>query len=88
MNDIAMHTEYHLGPRRTLKARETEVQLRGKRGRFVFQYARVRPNGGDETTELTFYGGTMREGQYVTVRPTDVGAFKKHKRRRPPSAHV
>ena len=88
MNDIAMHTEYTLGPRRTLKARESEVQLRGKRGRFVFQYARVRPNMGEAGVELTFYGGTAREGQYVTVRPHDVGAFKKHKRRRSVSSYA
>lgn len=72
------HTTYQLSERRELIGRHTEVTLRGKRGRFVFQYARRTPAG----IELTFYGGTHGQGQFTTVRPESVKAVKKHAQRR------
>lgn len=57
-------SEYQLSPKRTLMSGRSEVSIRGKRGRYVFQYER---NG-----ELTFYGGVGNRVQYTTVTPDRV----------------
>ena len=47
----------------------TEVSLRGKRGRYRFQYARKTSGGLDE---LTFVGGPSGREQFVSAYPDKV----------------
>lgn len=56
---------------RTTLVPGTEVSLRGKRGRYRFQYARQTTEGRDE---LTFVGGPLhgQAERYVSVYPEQV----------------
>ncbi len=61
-------TKFTLSERRVLQARASECSLRGKRGRYVFQYARIV----NDRTELAFYGGAQGREQFTTVYPSSV----------------
>lgn len=75
--------EVQISPRRTLVRHASECSLRGRRGRFVFQYARVDASG---QLELTFYGGPSGRGQFTSVYSESVKVLHRKRRSRSLSA--
>lgn len=66
VQDLPHVHEYQVG--RSLLVPGTEVSLKGKTGRYRFQYARKTSDGQDE---LTFVGGPLhgQRERFVSVQP-------------------